>query len=172
MNPATPRLRRLPLPVSEPRAARRIIPQPQPPIPTTQGTLALALPGPARAVAAQERMDASTAALPESRSWATQFVQAAVEVTAGIRPAAQLLRWTSPEVHTVLVRRAALSARVERSRSGARRRATVRGVRVCHPCDGVCEASAVVIDRGRVRAVALRMEGFDGRWRVTALELG
>ena len=33
-------------------------------------------------------------------------------------------------------------------------------------------SSAVVVGRGRVRAVALRLEGLDGRWRMTALELG
>ena len=49
---------------------------------------------------------------------------------------------------------------------------SVRAVLTCLPCNGVCEASAVVIDRGRVRALALRMEGLDGRWRVTALEIG
>jgi hypothetical protein len=36
----------------------------------------------------------------------------------------------------------------------------------------VVEASAVVVARGRVQAVALRLEGQDGRWRMTALELG
>jgi hypothetical protein len=34
------------------------------------------------------------------------------------------------------------------------------------------EASAVVLDRGRYRAIALRLEDADGRWRVTALEIG
>jgi hypothetical protein len=32
--------------------------------------------------------------------------------------------------------------------------------------------SAVVDDGLRVRAVALRLEGLDGRWRVTALQIG
>jgi hypothetical protein len=48
----------------------------------------------------------------------------------------------------------------------------VRSVRVCLPADGVAEASAVVVSRGRVLAVALRLEGLDGRWRMTALEVG
>jgi Family of unknown function (DUF6459) len=34
------------------------------------------------------------------------------------------------------------------------------------------EASAVVVDAGRVRAVALRLEDVAGRWRVCALEIG
>ncbi|WP_369126369.1 Rv3235 family protein, partial [Paludifilum halophilum] len=32
--------------------------------------------------------------------------------------------------------------------------------------------SAVVIDGGRVRALALRLVGLDGRWRVEALQVG
>jgi hypothetical protein len=36
----------------------------------------------------------------------------------------------------------------------------------------VYEVCAVVGDLDRVRAIALRMEDFDGRWRVTALEIG
>jgi hypothetical protein len=48
----------------------------------------------------------------------------------------------------------------------------VRGVRVCEPADGVAEASAVVVDGGRVRAQAFRLVGLDGRWRVEALQIG
>jgi hypothetical protein len=48
----------------------------------------------------------------------------------------------------------------------------VRGVRVCEPADGVAEASAVVVDGGRVRALAFRLVGLDGRWRVEALQIG
>ena len=43
---------------------------------------------------------------------------------------------------------------------------------VCLPAQDVCEASAVVYDGDRVRAVALRAEALDDRWRVTALQLG
>ena len=48
----------------------------------------------------------------------------------------------------------------------------VRTLRTCHPADGVCEVSAVVWADGRVRALALRMTGVDGRWLITAWELG
>ena len=46
-------------------------------------------------------------------------------------------------------------------------RAVVRRVRVCEPADGIVEACAVVVSHGRVRALALRLEGLDGRWLVT-----
>ena len=48
----------------------------------------------------------------------------------------------------------------------------VRRVRVCEPADGIVEACAVVVSHGRVRALALRLEGLDGRWLVTALTIG
>jgi Family of unknown function (DUF6459) len=107
--------------------------------------------------------------LPDPRPWAGHVAQALVEVMAGARPAPQLLRWTTPEVYAVVARRAAVSAR---RGLPATRRATVRSVRVCEPADGVAEASAVVIDGGRVRALAIRLVGLDGRWRVEALQVG
>jgi hypothetical protein len=45
-------------------------------------------------------------------------------------------------------------------------------VRVTEPADGVAEVSALVRRGLRVTAVALRLEGMDGRWQCTALELG
>jgi hypothetical protein len=107
--------------------------------------------------------------LPDPRPWAGHIAQAIVEVMAGARPAPQLLRWTTPEVYDVVAHRAYVS-----SRRGlpATRRATVRSIRVCEPADGVAEASAVVLDGGRVRALAMRLVGIDGRWRVEALQIG
>ena len=114
--------------------------------------------------------------LPDPREWAGHIAQALVEVMSGSRPAPQLLRWTVPEVYAVVARRAAVSAR--RAAGEGRRgtpaagRAVVRSVRLCEPADGVAEASAVVVDGGRVRALAFRLVGLDGRWRVEALQVG
>jgi hypothetical protein len=107
--------------------------------------------------------------LPDPRPWAGHIAQALVEVMAGARPAPQVLRWTTPEVYAAVARRAALSAR---RGAGPMRRTVVRGVRVCEPADGVAEASAVGVDGGRVRALAFRLVGLDGRWRVEALQVG
>ncbi len=107
--------------------------------------------------------------LPDPRHWAAHLAQALVEIMAGSRPAPQVVRWTTPEVYAVVARHAAVSAR--RGRTGARR-TRVRSVRVCEPADGVAEACAVVIDGTRVRALAMRMVGLDGRWHVEALQVG
>ena len=106
--------------------------------------------------------------LPDPRQWGGHLAQALVEVMAGVRPAPQVLRWTTTEVYAVVARRAAVSTR----RRGATRRTVVRSVRVCEPADGVAEVSAVVVDGGRVRALAMRLVGLDGRWRVEALQVG
>lgn len=107
--------------------------------------------------------------LPDPQEWAAHIAQAIVEVMAGTRSAPQVLRWTTPEVYDVVARRGALSARRGVSST---HRAQVRRVVVCEPVDGVAEAGVVVIDGTRVRALALRLVGLDGRWRVEALQVG
>lgn len=106
-------------------------------------------------------------------SWAGRFTQALVEVLAGDRPLAQLTRWTSIEVYADLQRRVlvtvAPAAGRRRPGSGT---AGVRRVHVDEPGDGVAEIAAVVRSGSRCRALALRLEGVNGRWVCTALELG
>jgi hypothetical protein len=120
--------------------------------------------------------------LPDPAGWAGQFVQAAVEVAAGLRQPSQLTRWTTGAVRDALARRGALNRRGPSTAGpgaarpaavgAAPRRAVVRSVRASSPAPGVAEASAVVADGTRLRAVALRLEAFEGRWRVTALQIG
>ncbi len=116
----------------------------------------------------------STSALPDPTRWSGQFVQAAAEVAGGLRAPAQLVRWTSEEVYATLARRSEVSVRALRAGrlTAPAGRLRVRSVRSCAVRDGVVESTAVVVDGVRARAVALRLEGLDGRWRVTALELG
>ncbi len=113
----------------------------------------------------------SPSGLPDPRRTIATLAPAVVEVLAGVRPASQLVRWTSQDVHAALARRAAVAARVGRP-SVPGRPPVVRAVRVCRPNDRVAEASAVVVDSERIRAVAVRLEALDGRWRATALEIG
>jgi hypothetical protein len=115
-----------------------------------------------------------TSELPDPVRWAAQFVQAAVEVAVGLRPAVQLVRWTHEDVYATLARRNDVAVRARRAGRLAvpLGRTRVRSVRCCAVHDGVVEASAVVTDGVRHRGVALRLEGLDGRWRVTAMEIG
>jgi hypothetical protein len=108
--------------------------------------------------------------LPDPTAVVGQLAQAVVEVVSGQRPAPQLIRHTAPTVYSVIARQAMVAAR--RRAPGPRRAAVVRRVRVCEPADGIVEACAVVVSHGRVRALALRLEGLDGRWLLTALTIG
>lgn len=123
--------------------------------------------------------------LPAITAWAGRLVQALVEVLGGSRSPSQLLRWTSREVYDSVVRHAARPAHAVRvarcgpaagasSAAGVRSiPPTVRSVRVCEPVDGVAEVCALIRQHGgRVRAIALRLEGVDGRWQCTALQVG
>jgi len=110
--------------------------------------------------------------LPDPRTWAGTLAQAVVEVLAGDRPVGQLLRWTTARIYADVSRQAATTARECTAVRAGRARAVVRKVCVSQPVDGVAEASAVVSDGGRARAMALRLQSEDGRWLCTALELG
>jgi hypothetical protein len=171
-------LRHLPVPDTEPPLEP--VPEPDPPWQRprrppsgVQGVLTLVVGG-AEPEPEPDDVDfgplpTSTSDLPDAVRWARQMVQVIAEVLCGQRPATQLLRWTVPEVYDQV-----------RSRTPARHRpgaAPARGprvgtVRVCEPADGVAEAAAVVHGAQRARAVALRLEGLDGRWRVTVFQAG
>lgn len=111
----------------------------------------------------------STADLPDPAAWARRMIQAVLEVCDGSRPAEQLGRWLDRDVHDRVARRGALARRRGGRRHGP---PVVRALHTCHPADGVCEVAAAVRSEGRVRALALRLSGVDGRWLITALELG
>lgn len=137
-----------------------------------QGTLALEL-VPDRILFGPQ--PTARAELPEPLKWGRRLAQVLAEVLVGLRQPTQLLRWTTPEVYAVIARRSL----VARSRSGTsasgqspRPRIAVRSVRVCEPADGVAELAVVLQDGPRVRAMALRLVGQDGRWRVEALHVG
>lgn len=112
------------------------------------------------------------AELPEPRHWAGRFVQALVEVLAGDRPLPQLVRWTSTEVYEDVAALLPPSNRRAGGAAEADTRAAVRSVHLTEPADGVAEVAATVRRGRRSTAVALRLEGLDGRWQCTALEVG
>lgn len=103
-------------------------------------------------------------------------VQAAIEVLAGTRPIHQLARRLDQRCLTALQHRASLirheSAKAPRKLGRLHRNPTVRSVRACEVTPDIYEASAVVTDELRTRAVAVRLERSKQIWRVTALEIG
>lgn len=111
----------------------------------------------------------------ELEHWVERYTQAAVEIVAGDRPATQLVRWNSHDVHQDLVRRAVLVARAGRREPGQGRppgaaRAKVHGVRLSFLDAHTVEAAVHLRHGDRSRAVAGRFQVHRGRWICTALE--
>jgi hypothetical protein len=83
---------------------------------------------------------------------------------------AQLVRWTDPTVYQALALRYLPHAHRDVSRRRVPVAEQVRSVHVCEPADGVAEVSVVIAGGERPRALALRIEGWRGRWVCTALD--
>ena len=159
---ALPALRLLPAPASAPpyddehapAPVLRLVPPPSPK-PAASGD---------DAWLASERTP--SAALPSARAFAQVLVQGVLEVLAGVRSVKQLQRDTTPELYTSLA-----EALPGRSRSGGCRpdRRSIRSLHVQERPEGVAEVCATVQRGPRLAAVALRLEGLDGRWRCTEL---
>ncbi len=115
--------------------------------------------------------------LPDPRPLAGELAQAVVEVLAGDRPAVQLLTRFDNETYGQLSARApdpVTAPTLGPGRAGIHPhdRPRVCTVHVSRPADGVAEVTARVQTNGRSRAVALRLEEWQGRWRCSALDVG
>jgi len=178
-------------PVGPARTGRRrlhlvLVPSPGPALTEDRGAVRLLLPGsgPARpAPPPGPRPRAGTPApsgdrdfgptwtrradLPDAAVAGRQVVTLALEAFAGRRPLSQLQRAVSPQLYAALS-----TGRRPRWCSEGTAPLAITSVRVCEPVDGVAEVTAVARRAGRVHAVAARLEGVDGRWRCTALQVG
>lgn len=96
-----------------------------------------------------------------------------LEVLAGVREVDQLARWLGEDAFRALVTRANLSARARSARGVPAVRPTHRILTIRHssPADGVIESVVIVAGPARTRALAIRLEGWDSRWRATSLSL-
>ena len=104
----------------------------------------------------------TTAELPPATRSGPMLARALVEMLSGQRPVNQLRVHCAPEVFAGLLARPTAPGGLSH----------LLNVRVCEPADGVAEVSAVFRRGQRVRAIAFRIQGVDGRWRVTALQTG
>ncbi len=114
-----------------------------------------------------------SAELPDPDPFLRNITRGVLEVFAGVREVDQLSRWLTEDAYRKLVTRANLAARARSARNVPARRPVhvVLSVRHSSPADGVVEAVVVVQGPARTRAVAYRLEGMDGRWRITSLAL-
>ena len=96
-----------------------------------------------------------------------------IEILAGARDLEQIARWVSDDVYRHLLKRVVLSTRARQVKGvvASRPAFSVGSVTLCEPTDGIVEAVVVVHGRARTRAVAIRLEGLDNRWRATAINV-
>lgn len=111
--------------------------------------------------------------LPDPEPFLRNLTVGVLEVFAGVREVEQLARWLTEEPFRKLVVRANLAARARSARGVPAKRPVHRILSLHHssPADSVIEAVIIVQGPARTRAVALRLEGMDGRWRATSLAL-
>ncbi len=100
--------------------------------------------------------------LPPSRTASHMLARAVIEVIFGYRQLAQLRIHCAPEVFAGIGQQIRVGGPPP----------TLMSVRATEPADGVVEASAVFRRRNRAAAMAFRLQGIDGRWRITALQIG
>lgn len=114
-----------------------------------------------------------SSALPDPRPLVENLTRCVIEILAGARELDQIARWLTDDVYRHLLKRVVLSSRARQAKGtpALRPAFAVGSVLVCEPRDGVVEAAVVVRGRARVRAVAIRLEGLDRRWRATAIHV-
>lgn len=116
---------------------------------------------------------ASTTTLPDPAPLLENLTRCVIEILAGARELEQISRWLSDDVYRHLLKRVVISSRARQAtgRAVVRPSFTIGSTTICEPRDGVVEAVIVVRGRARARAVAIRLEGLDRRWRATAINV-
>ncbi|MGN6445324.1 Rv3235 family protein [Amnibacterium sp.] len=118
-----------------------------------------------------ERQATHRSQLPDPLVLVENLATGVVEVLGGVRDLEQLGRWLSEGVYRHLLRRSVIAARGRaiRGQMPGRPMARIAATRITYPAGNVVEATVILHGSARTRAVAIRLEGMDNRWRATAL---
>jgi hypothetical protein len=111
--------------------------------------------------------------LPKPDPLIENLTRCVIEILAGARDLEQISRWVTDDVYRHLLKRVVLSARARQAKGqkATRPAFSIGSMTMCEPRDGVVEAVVIVRGRARTRAVAIRLEGMDQRWRATAIHV-
>ena len=114
-----------------------------------------------------------TAELPDPRPLIENLTRCVIEILGGARDLEQISRWVTDDVQRHLLKRVVLSSRARQAKGQRAQRPvfTLGSTLICEPADGVVEAVVIVRGRARTRAVAIRLEGLDRRWRASAINV-
>jgi hypothetical protein len=163
-DPAAVRLCRIP--DSAPPYDSEPAPSPPPAPAYPPGTAAPPGPAPAAGRANLPRPGSAAGPLgrPAAPAWPGYFAQVLAETLAGVRPATQLVPWTTERARS----------RIQQlgPRLAAGQRPRIRRVVIFRPAPDAMEVTVVVAFGPRVHALALRLERGDqpGRWLCTTVE--
>lgn len=128
---------------------------------------------PARAddVFAAQRSGRET--LPDPEPLLVNLTRSVLEILAGERDLEQIARWVTDDVYASLATRVTIAARARAVKKTPIQRQNhhIARVIVSEPRDGAVEAVVIVHSRARSRAVAIRLEGLDRRWRASAISV-
>lgn len=115
----------------------------------------------------------ATSALPDPRPMVENLARSVMEILAGCRDLDQISRWVTDDVYRTVLQRVHISRRAR----ALKKQAVVlpnfglgRTI-ISHPVDGVVESVVIVHGKARTRSIAIRLEGLDGRWRATAIQV-
>lgn len=103
----------------------------------------------------------SASNLPGLADWNRTLILSVLEIWAGKRSPNQMARWCNSSVYQDLVKNVRSQSLVGK----------LRKLHIQEPLDGLCEAIGTVRFNERLRAIAIRLEGVDGRWLCTNLKL-
>jgi len=110
--------------------------------------------------------------LPDPEMVVRKLALSAVEIIAGTRPLDQISCWITSPVAEELSKRRSLQSQRNAVAKDTRHVPHVFGSSlVTSPSDGVVEAVVTVHSRVKSKAVAVRLESIDHRWRATALSV-
>lgn len=114
-----------------------------------------------------------TAELPDPEPLLTNLALRVVEVLFGAREIDQLARWVTADVYEHLQKRVLIGtkARLVSGQTSLRPHLQLGSCLTCEPRDGIVEGTVIVHTRARARAVAIRLEGLDHRWRASAIHV-
>jgi hypothetical protein len=114
-----------------------------------------------------------TSELPDPIESLKVLATGVVEVIAGTRQVEQLARWLTDDVYQRLQFRArrAEAQRIEQGIKAHYQNLSVGGLRTSSPRDGVIESVILLSSKSRTRAVTIRLEGINARWRATSVSV-
>ena len=90
----------------------------------------------------------SASDLPELHAWTMKFIVSVIEIWAGRRQPAQLIRWCHRVIYMELLKKSGSQKEIGK----------IKSIHQSEPLDGICESTVIIRYNDRFRAVVIRFE--------------